>query len=623
MMQNSFKFLLICACLSLASQLIGCDQNASSEPLDNIDSETKDTKVTTFADQNDTEESDVQTVEDVPEDLSDESSQTDLTSATDLGSEDIEDIHDVELTDAHLDDASDTTPADIPSDTSDRPDTTSTDIPYDVVGIDSKDPSSEDAEDSNPQDSIVAPDVIQVFSCGDGLVISPEVCDDGNAMDDGNGCSSTCQRNDVCGNALLETLYETCDDGNNNLSDDCPDGLGGTCQPAFCGDGFIWSGVEQCEQGAFAQSQCIDCEVICNDGFANCNQSFDDGCEIILASDPQSCGACGHNCYNEECVNGQCQSELIVWDSLEGTSFLGSFTVTDNAMIFIGDGSTFMNPTIGYFIWNFNKISSPICSRTQVSAIRDSDMKLLRTESSDVFWINNAQGQLKQDSLLNPGFPSVVLTGMGSVKDYVLDFNSIYWIDSLSNQINHFDRSASTIEVFAQGFNRVRHIAFDSQFLYAFDLAEGQTIANLWRISRDTGEMVLLTQTTSFGPMKVDRNEVFWLYQQPSPTFGKIESISSQGGAVTVHVASGVGLMDVDDQYLYWLSSSGIIKRARDGNSEHVVLPRTPILPNASCSSLSLIGAPNVWEMAVDDQFVYWVEGDGVRFNYAVMRVAK
>ncbi len=301
-MQNPFKLLLICAFLSFASQIIGCDQNASSEPFDNIDSETQDTNITTFVDQNDTEkDSGVQTVEDSPEDSSDESSQTDLTSPFDLGSEDIQDG---ESTDALFDDTSDTTPTDVPSDTSDTPDTTSIDIPYDVVGLDSKDPSSEDTADSNPQDDVVAPDVIQVFSCGDGLVTPPEVCDDGNAIDDGNGCSSTCQRNDVCGNGVPETLYETCDDGNNNLSDDCPDGLGGTCQPSFCGDGFVWSGIEQCEQGIFAQSQCTDCQVICNDGFANCNQSADDGCEIVLASDPQHCGVCNRNCGGGQCTNG-------------------------------------------------------------------------------------------------------------------------------------------------------------------------------------------------------------------------------------------------------------------------------------------------------------------------------
>ncbi|MBU1536745.1 DUF4215 domain-containing protein, partial [Myxococcota bacterium] len=54
-----------------------------------------------------------------------------------------------------------------------------------------------------------------------------------------------------CGNGVLE-MGEGCDDGNKRNNDSCPDGEGGTCQPARCGDGFLWNdygGGEQCEDG--------------------------------------------------------------------------------------------------------------------------------------------------------------------------------------------------------------------------------------------------------------------------------------------------------------------------------------------------------------------------------------
>jgi len=64
--------------------------------------------------------------------------------------------------------------------------------------------------------------------CGDGTVNFPagELCDDGNAVDDGNGCSSACIFNNVCGNSVIESLVEACDDGNTVNGDGCSS----TCQ---------------------------------------------------------------------------------------------------------------------------------------------------------------------------------------------------------------------------------------------------------------------------------------------------------------------------------------------------------------------------------------------------------
>ena len=55
---------------------------------------------------------------------------------------------------------------------------------------------------------------------------------------------------------------ETCDDGNLNNNDDCP----GSCEPAFCGDGFI-----------HANEECDDA-----------NNNPDDGCDNCM-------GVCGGN----------------------------------------------------------------------------------------------------------------------------------------------------------------------------------------------------------------------------------------------------------------------------------------------------------------------------------------
>jgi cysteine-rich repeat protein len=92
--------------------------------------------------------------------------------------------------------------------------------------------------------------------CGNGAVEQGEECDDGNTTD-GDGCSAYCEVESPCGNGVLDP-GEQCDDGNRDNTDSCPDDGddGGTCEPAFCGDGFIWAGHETCDGSNLAHETC-------------------------------------------------------------------------------------------------------------------------------------------------------------------------------------------------------------------------------------------------------------------------------------------------------------------------------------------------------------------------------
>src|SRR6185369_8295881 len=50
---------------------------------------------------------------------------------------------------------------------------------------------------------------------------------------------------------------------------------------------------------------------MCSPGFGNCNAMQNDGCEADLTADAKSCGACGRQCVSPpnvavSCVNGNC-----------------------------------------------------------------------------------------------------------------------------------------------------------------------------------------------------------------------------------------------------------------------------------------------------------------------------
>jgi hypothetical protein len=82
-------------------------------------------------------------------------------------------------------------------------------------------------------------------SCGDGVVVSPEQCDDGASNGTAQStCDTHCKLK--CGNGIKDP-GEQCDNGVN-------DGSYGTCNSdctlaLYCGDG-IKSGSEQCDFGA-------------------------------------------------------------------------------------------------------------------------------------------------------------------------------------------------------------------------------------------------------------------------------------------------------------------------------------------------------------------------------------
>lgn len=81
--------------------------------------------------------------------------------------------------------------------------------------------------------------------CGDGhLNGQVEDCDDGNAIDDANGCSAQCKWNNVCGDGTLQPIFEQCDTG--GFSATCDD----DCTVAECGDGHLNPlANEQCDLG--------------------------------------------------------------------------------------------------------------------------------------------------------------------------------------------------------------------------------------------------------------------------------------------------------------------------------------------------------------------------------------
>jgi cysteine-rich repeat protein len=127
--------------------------------------------------------------------------------------------------------------------------------------------------------------------CGDAVIDSGEVCDDGN-VESCDGCSSTCvpEPGLGCGDGLVEpTCGESCDDGNQIVGDGCSPGCVAERVPgkgALRNDCIVeWSVNNQSNVPLLAADGQFNSVQICHDGDPLCD--FDGGqagsCTILVA----------------------------------------------------------------------------------------------------------------------------------------------------------------------------------------------------------------------------------------------------------------------------------------------------------------------------------------------------
>ncbi|OJY25633.1 MAG: hypothetical protein BGO98_33965 [Myxococcales bacterium 68-20] len=151
-------------------------------------------------------------------------------------------------------------------------------------------------------------------------------CEVSLATDDNCGdCGNKCGAGQRCGIDLLGGIV------NGRLAPSCVCGPGLTfCQTGeelglpkgYCVD--VSGDVDNCGAcgnrcevfgGGYGQTPVCDfgkCVLGCRDGWADCNGSQVDGCEIDTRSDPRNCGGCGITCdltLGQACVAGKCVVE--------------------------------------------------------------------------------------------------------------------------------------------------------------------------------------------------------------------------------------------------------------------------------------------------------------------------
>lgn len=116
-------------------------------------------------------------------------------------------------------------------------------------------------------------------------------------------------------------------------------------------------------------------------------------------------------------------------------------------------------------------------------------------------------------------------------------------------------------------------IAIDEQFVY------WNAGGKILRVSKDGGKPeAVATEHVGVGvDLVVDNEKVYWAnhgyYSANSPTSSPIYAVSKQGGKATIfadqqHIPNS---LVVDEKFVYWLTTTGIVKQAKSGGQPQVI----------------------------------------------------
>eukprot|EP00698_Gefionella_okellyi_P009751 TRINITY_DN249_c0_g1_i2.p1 TRINITY_DN249_c0_g1~~TRINITY_DN249_c0_g1_i2.p1 ORF type:complete len:495 (+),score=59.94 TRINITY_DN249_c0_g1_i2:61-1545(+) len=121
-------------------------------------------------------------------------------------------------------------------------------------------------------------------------------------------CGIDCQRPNIVPTCASGVCQGTCVEGFGNCNNDFQDGCEISLYNSVSNCGSCGNSCARPNLSPVCQSGL--CSGSCNSGFANCNSNLQDGCEINTNTDATNCGACGTSCarpnLSASCSSGTC-----------------------------------------------------------------------------------------------------------------------------------------------------------------------------------------------------------------------------------------------------------------------------------------------------------------------------
>lgn len=228
-------------------------------------------------------------------------------------------------------------------------------------------------------DGFLAPRSTCTPFCGDGIRAGNEICDTNSGLSDGyNVCLDDCTI-DFCGDEILQSPDEYCDDSIKVTYQVDEGGCGFDCQPApYCGDGDVQAFAgEVCDDGVndgsygSCTADCTGFGGYCGDGTKDPEEDCDTAMKVSYQLDGMGCGFdctwapyCGDGVRNgpETCeppgtasCDDECQIQPFCGDGIKSPSEAcdyGTFNASPMSVEYDGcDTDCELGPYCGDMIW--------------------------------------------------------------------------------------------------------------------------------------------------------------------------------------------------------------------------------------------------------------------------------
>jgi len=321
----------------------------------------------------------------------------------------------------------------------------------------------------------------------------------------------------------------------------------------------------------------------CEAGYTNCDNNTANGCEAQLASDPQNCGACGHDCLGGTCTAGKCDPFALA--TLQSTPWSIAVDAT-------------------HVYWTNRAGSAGSVQRVPIAggavqplASNQNDSDGLAINSNNVYWANVGGGTVNMTMKAGGGAITTVASGQLAPAGVAATDSIVVWTNWTGNSIwkanaNGTGASVVTTTSVAQSLNPHR-IATNGSHIWWTSWGNGR----VRRVAVGGGAVteIASSQDHPLG-IAVDGTYAFWTNDYDAKVMRA--DVAGGGGVTTMATGqnkpSGVA---VDASYVYFTSSDlGVVRR---------------MLKNGSTIETLATGQGAPTFLAVDAVSVYWTNATG------------
>ena len=459
-------------------------------------------------------------------------------------------------------------------------------------------------------DSDTCHDWLAVTACGDGetcsngacTTVCQDECEPGQVMCAGTGTST-------CGDLDFDGCFEwgpivpcpgaqTCSGG--TCSDSCTDecttsscaGLSYTECGQFdldpCADrspGMSCVPADPCRDGMCTAGGCTSAPKVCDQpGAPFCVDDF----TLRTFSSPGTCSAgdcdypvndttCPDGCSAGACIGG-CR-EVCASEALAADQGAVSVVAVDATHIYwSGDLGVYRLPVAGgieemiatdrsygiatdatHIYWTGyagDVVRRRAKSGGAVEAIASGQDGAygIAIDSSHVYWTNSSGGQVMRVAKAG-GTPETIATTQQDPRGIALDATYVYWSSHAGDKVVRRAKSGGTIETLATGQVGANRVAVDATHVYWTNYPGGEV-----RRKPLAGGAIDTIATGQDGPTGValDASHVYWgVYNT-----GRVDRRAKSGGAVqNLAMPPMVSNVAVDDDYVYWVTYAGLVER--------------------------------------------------------------